>query len=86
MKDGIAVNNQFTLSLTKEIHRFQKKHETNAGRSKADCIIGFRTIQALLAELGVNESIARSIDKKFNGVLVNEKAHYDGWKDASDHL
>lgn len=38
-KDGIDINTNFSYSLIKEIHRFQKQHEHVAGWSKADCIV-----------------------------------------------
>jgi hypothetical protein len=46
---------KFTTQTVMRLHTFQKKYENTPGFSKADCIIGPKTIQQLLHDTGNNE-------------------------------
>lgn len=43
----------FNMTTVKALHRYQKKYENIPGWSKADCIVGPKTIQQLLYDANI---------------------------------
>ena len=66
----------FGDTSVKALHRFQKNGEKLHGWSKADCIIGKKTIQQLLAAVGVRTQL-HAVDTKFAKSRVAEQSKYE---------
>lgn len=77
-------NCKFMWSTVKTLHRFQKEWEKRRWRSKADCIVGKKTIQQLLVRLGVKSNIQEKVSKKFINPTPLEKNQETGKQVTSE--
>ena len=66
----------YTESTIKSLHRFQKQWAKMNGWSKADCLIGKKTMQQMLAKMGI-QGVRTKVDSKFASSNITAKNNYE---------